>query len=210
MPHPNAMARTRSALSTLEQRFWQFASLAIGGVVVAAISISFHYPWQKPLFPNSDFEYGTLEHWTAEGTAFEAQPTLGDNPLLRGRSTSNYRGQYWIGTFERRHIAQDAPGASQGDAPTGRLTSMPFTIERDHLCFLIGGGDGSPSTGVALIVDGQQVLFESGHGAASDSEKMSRVTWDVSRWKGKQATIVVEDQAIEPWGHINVDDFRYT
>ena len=37
------------------------------------------------LFENSDFENGDLTNWTAAGTAFEFQPTKGDNPTARKR-----------------------------------------------------------------------------------------------------------------------------
>lgn len=202
MSRPHGSAR-------LEERYWCFVSAAIALPVLAAVLLSFHFPWQQPLFPNADFEMGTLAHWTAEGEAFLAQPTYGDNPLFRSRSTSNLQGRYWIGTFERRQAADDPPGAVRGDAPVGRLVSEAFTIRRNRIVFLIGGGNGSAATGVALEVDGQRVLFEPGHAVSTDSEKMSRVVWDVSRWKGRQAVIVIDDADRGPWGHVNCDDFRY-
>jgi hypothetical protein len=39
----------------------------------------------EPLFPNADFEAGTLDGWKAAGKAFRFQPTEGDNPRARGR-----------------------------------------------------------------------------------------------------------------------------
>ncbi len=38
------------------------------------------------LFENSDFESGTLKNWTVEGTAFNSQPTKGDNLAKRNKS----------------------------------------------------------------------------------------------------------------------------
>ncbi len=46
-------------------------------------------------------------------------------------------------------------------------------------------------------------------GHLSDSEKMHRVVWDVSEFRGRKATILVVDEAVDGWGNINVDDFRY-
>jgi hypothetical protein len=38
---------------------------------------------------------------------------------------------------------------------------------------------------------------------------MHRVVWDVSEFRGRKATILVVDEAVDGWGNINVDDFRY-
>ena len=53
------------------------------------------------LFANSDFEMGDLTNWTADGNAFDFQPTTGDNPTARGRKTqpSHHQGKFWIGTL---------------------------------------------------------------------------------------------------------------
>jgi hypothetical protein len=200
-------------LNTNTQRedwFWRLASLALAGVILFSILISFHYPWQKPIFPNADFEKGDLTNWGVQGSAFQNQPTYEDNPFYRQRGTANLQGKYWVGSYENRPTPASPKGASQGDSATGSLESIDFTIARGRICFLLGGGNGTKNSGVALFVDGKQVLFEPGRGSLIDSERMSRITWDVSQWKGKKARIMILDDAAQGWGHINADDFRYT
>ena len=193
-----------------EDWFWRLASLTLGGIILFSILVSFHYPWQQPLFPNADFEMGDLTNWGVQGKAFNNQPTYGDNPFYRGRGISNHQGKYWIGTFENRPTSEAPKGVGQGDEVTGRLESIDFTISRDHISFLMGGGNNSKDSGVGLIVNNQQVLFESAKGQLIDSEKMSRVIWDVSPWRGQKARIVISDNSSTGWGHINADDFRYS
>ena len=161
------------------------------------------------LFDNSDFERGDLRNWTATGDAFLNQPTLGDNSLYRKQHTSNMQGQYWIGTAENRQTTQQPLGNLQGDGPLGTLTSIPFTIQRNKIDFLIGGGDSTSNESVALRVDGKKVLEQDGWGNTTGNETMERVFWDVSRWKGRKAQLIITDNSSGPWGHINVDDFRY-
>ncbi|MEA5115604.1 MAG: hypothetical protein VB050_16420 [Geobacteraceae bacterium] len=100
-----------------------------------------------------DFEEGNLRGWEAAGTAFNFQPTLDDNPTARHRQQpSNHQGRYWIGTFEKyQGHTRQKPGEVQGDEPVGTLTSMPFTIPRGTLDFLVGGGMGF-DTRVELLI----------------------------------------------------------
>ncbi|MDZ7761502.1 MAG: DUF4412 domain-containing protein [Desulfovermiculus sp.] len=159
------------------------------------------------LFHNSDFEAGDLTNWTPSGDAFDFQPTKGDNPTARRRrQPSSHQGDYWIGTYEKyQGTTGQKPGKTQGDRPTGTLTSASFEISGDHISFLIGGGRRPDSVYVALVVDGKEVLKVTGH----NNESMQRVTWDVSAYKGNLAGIVISDQHSRGWGHINADDFRY-
>ena len=54
----------------------------------------------RPL--NLDFEKGTLEDWTATGTAFARQPVEGDAVhARRSDMRSGHAGRYWVGSFER-------------------------------------------------------------------------------------------------------------
>lgn len=78
----------------------------------------------KPL--NLDFETGSTQGWTAEGTAFDKQPIRGDAvSKRRSDMKSGHTGEYWIGSYE---IA--------GDAPQGRLTSTPFKVTKPYASFL--------------------------------------------------------------------------
>lgn len=158
------------------------------------------------LFPNSNFESGTLQGWTAEGDAFTHQPTRGDNPSARNREPSFHQGQYWIGTYERFDGKSGAAGDIRGDGATGTLTSQEFTIKRPYITFKIGAGNLPGETGVNLIVAGKEIELATG----MDSESMLTLSFDVSQYIGKPAKLVVFDCATGGWGHINVDDFTAT
>lgn len=85
-----------------------------------------------------DWESGAYGAWTASGTAFGDAPASGD---LTGRAGSYY-----------------ADSWGTGDADTGSLTSAPFTIEKDYLNLLIGGGN-HPFDAAATGDDGGGTLL---------------------------------------------------
>lgn len=89
----------------------------------------------------------------------------------------------------------------EGDRPRGALTSTPFKIERNFISFLIGGGDYERSTCLDLIVDGQIVRSATGR----RSDHLAAQSWDVRRWRGKEAQVRLVDEASGDWGHITVD-----
>lgn len=153
-----------------------------------------------------DFETGLIDGWTTTGTAFNNQPTYGDNPTARNRGqASNHQGNYWIGGYENRHTPQDEAGAIQGDGPKGKMTSMPFTIEKPTIGFLVGGGCNMNDVRIELVVDG--VVHRQTTGRCT--ETMAHEQWDVSNLMGKEAMIRIVDNASGGWGHINVDDIRF-
>ena len=100
-----------------------------------------------------NFESGTLSGWTKTGTAFEQQPTLGNNIVARIPGSSfSLQGRYFVGTFEDRHDGSVNPGSSQGEGPMGTLTSDLFTLSGTQISFLIGGGADSLHEYVALYI----------------------------------------------------------
>jgi hypothetical protein len=179
-----------------------------------------------------DFESGTLRGWATTGDAFDNQPTFGDNPLMRpgyptalgasAPSSARLRGRYFVGTFEdymgdltaiaggdptQTPPSSQLPGTVQGDAPTGTMTSDPFLIAGDRISFLVGGGCDPHSEFVTLLVDGLPHLRATG----GCDEEMRRVFWHVEEWIGRAGQIRVSDlSSSSPWGHINVDDFRFS
>ncbi|WP_367873528.1 glycoside hydrolase family 32 protein [Luteolibacter sp. Populi] len=157
------------------------------------------------LFPNSDFETGTLQNWTASGTAFTPrQPTLGDNTSARGNVPCGMQGNRWIGSFENYDGSNGAPGDTRGDTPVGTLTSTEFTIQKRYITFLAGGGNLPGLAGVKLLCEGQEYAM----GTGIDSESMVPATFDAQAFAGKTARLVIHDQATGGWGHINVDHFQ--
>jgi hypothetical protein len=163
--------------------------------------------WAQSIRFTLDFETADLRGWTQTGSAFGYQPTLGDNPTARHRGQpSKHQGRYWIGGYEKyQGLPDQKPGAIQGDGPQGTLTSLPFTIPSGTLSFLIGGGNGF-QTRVELLVSGHRVLHASGR----NTETMQRITWNLVPHAGKTGQIRIVDESSGGWGHINVDDFRFS
>ena len=102
-----------------------------------------------------DFEAG-IHGWKRTGTAFNNQPTYGDNPTARKRGQpANQQGDWWIGGAENRPSKATTPGLLQGDGPQGTLSSPFFTIVGKRISFLIGGGCDIDKVRAELIVDHQ-------------------------------------------------------
>jgi len=140
----------------------------------------------------SDFEAGSYGDWKVEGTAFGTAPAKG-----------TLGGQMHVSGFEGKGLVNSFLG---GDRPTGKLTSPPFTIERDYITFLIGGGGHKGKTCMNLLIDGKVVLSATGPNTRpGGSEFLNWENWDVRKHKGKKAVIEIVDAASGGWGHINVD-----
>ena len=108
-----------------------------------------------------DFENG-IDDWKKTGTAFDNQPTYGDNPTARNRGPSNHQGDWWIGGAEHRPNISSAPGLLQPvgpDVPQGNLTSPTFNVIGQTISFLIGGGCDENVVRAELIVGGQVGKF---------------------------------------------------
>ena len=102
-----------------------------------------------------DFEAGS-HGWKRTGTAFNNQPTYGDNPTARNRGQpANQQGDWWIGGYENRPSKAATPGAVQGNGPQGTLASPFFKIVGKRISFLIGGGCDIKKVRAELIVDHQ-------------------------------------------------------
>ena len=138
------------------------------------------------------FEGENYGEWTVTGTAF------GDRPARAGthrNRIAGYQGEGLINTY------------LNGDKSTGTLTSPAFTISAKHLKFLIGGGKHEGQTGLQLLIGGETVRSATGYSQKDNTghEIMAWQSWDVSDFKGKQASLVIIDQHEGGWGHINVD-----
>lgn len=168
--------------------------------------------WAQSVNFTLDFETGDMRGWIPTGDAFYYQPTLGDNPTARHRDQpSGHQGKYWIGTYEKYQGQRgQKSGNVQGDRPLGTLTSASFTIPKGILSFLVGGGSHF-QTRVELLIDDPiegsiRILYVSGR----NTETMHRVEWNLSSYAGKTGRIRIVDESSEGWGHINVDDFRFS
>jgi uncharacterized protein (DUF608 family) len=137
-----------------------------------------------------DFEHG-YENWKVTGEAFGKEPAKGTLP--NQQQVSGFLGQGLVNTY------------LAGDDTTGRLISKPFTIERQFIRFLVGGGH-YENTQIRLVVDGKVVCATSG----KDNEQLLPAMWEVGQWQGKSAHIEIVDEQRGPWGHINVDQIEFT
>ena len=136
------------------------------------------------------FEGKTYGGWKAAGSAF------GIKPVRKTEKIAGIQGQGVVDTYL----------SGKGDKATGTLTSPAFKIERRYINLLIGGGK-SGDVGVRLLVGGKPVKTATGT-ATKDAKKrriMAPVSWDVSKWQGQQATIVIFDNHKGGWGHIVAD-----
>ena len=150
-----------------------------------------------------------MSNWTLNGTAFNNQPTYGNNTLARpGRSWSNHKGDWWIGTFENRPSPSEPFGGNQGDNPQGSMTSPSFQITGKFLTFLIGAGcEGYtvPNIRAELIVDGVVARKET---PAACTGAMTEKSWNVTGYAGKHAQLRLIDHFSGTWGHINFDHLQ--
>ena len=124
-----------------------------------------------------------------------------------GRSWSNHKGDWWIGTFENRSSPSEPFGGQQDDGPQGSLTSPSFHITGKFLKFLIGAGcQGSfPNIRAELIVDGKVVRNKT---TKECDEAMKVKSWKVTGYAGKNAQLRLVDNSSGHFGHINFDHLQ--
>ncbi|ETO79672.1 hypothetical protein F444_05651 [Phytophthora nicotianae P1976] len=133
-----------------------------------------------------DFETGDLTGWLTTGTAFDQQPTYGDNSYGRVNSyrpspfigasppgqRANHEGRYWVGTFEARPGAGKATTAAQMSAqlcafandelcraPNYKLPSASASVGTTQ-----GDGPQGTLTSLPFTVEGQWMSFRVGGG----------------------------------------------
>ena len=194
-----AAADTSEAILRAAQEAVQAgATLLLSGKSLQLLQAYASWTGGKPLaeaHPRPDILFEDFEHgydkWKVEGEAFGKEPAHGTLP---GQQTvSGFLGQGLVNSFLR------------GDDTTGRLTSQPFTIERQFIRFLVGGGHHA-TTQIRLLVDGKVVCATSG----KDVEQLLPATWDVGSYQGQKAHIEIVDEQKDGWGHINVDQIEFT
>jgi uncharacterized protein (DUF608 family) len=140
----------------------------------------------------ADFNGPDYGDWTAEGEAFRDKPSRGTEPR-----------QQRVSGFEGGGLVNSYPG---DDDATGTLTGPTFTIDRNYIAFLIGGGGHKGQTCINLVIDGAVVRTETGR----NNERLEPRLWDVADFQGKQAHIQIVDARTGPWGHVNVDHISLT
>jgi fructan beta-fructosidase len=137
-----------------------------------------------------NFETDSYKEWIAKGNAFGDYPVLTPAETLNDWGNRNYEGNFMLTSY------------INGDRGTGGITSPEFTISRNYINFLVGGGN-SPNVYVTLLVNGKETLRARGN----NSRTMSWTSWNVAQYEGCTAQIKVVDSSVFGWGFIDVDFF---
>lgn len=156
------------------------------------------FPLPKTAVLFEDFEGRSYGAWQVQGNCFGDGPARGTLPKQNPVDGFNNRGL--VNTYWRGSNASENP-----DDTVGTLTSPVFTIEKNFINFLVGGGEYKGETCVNLVVDGKVVRTAEG----KNSEHLDWCAWDVKEFKGKAATIVIVDSRKGHFGHINVDMIQF-
>lgn len=138
------------------------------------------------------FESGSSEKWKVTGTAFGQAPVR--NSLPDQQAVSGFSGNYFVNSYHN------------GDKSTGKMTSVPFTVDHDYVHFKIGGGAQKGKTCINLVIDDNIVRTDTG----SDSEEMEYRVWNVKEFKGKKASFEIIDSSTSGWGHVIVDHLLFS
>jgi uncharacterized protein (DUF608 family) len=147
---------------------------------------------EKPPTVFADFEGADYGDWKVEGEAFGKGPATGPFDVQGGR-LGGFLGKGYVNSYRGNDDLQ------------GKLTSPEFTIERNYVSFLVGGGSHAGQTCVNLVVDGKVVRTATG----KDTERLEWANWDVRGLHGKKARVEIVDQKTGPWGHILVDQIEF-
>lgn len=170
------------------------ATLGPTGTNAAAEARATTHRQGEPDIVFDDFEQGNYAKWTVEGDAFQKRPSKAGE-IFHHETMKGWQGDFLADSF-----------LESSDTATGKLVSVPFTINRRYLSFLIAGGIYPGKTGINLLVDGQVVRTASGDG----SETLVSKRWDVGQFEGKTAQLEIVDDYSLGWGHVMVDQIVLT
>ena len=139
---------------------------------------------------------------------FESESYPGAGWTVSGSAFGNEPAPRWWGQPAQGHLGQRmASSYVDGDWHVGStLTSPEFTITRNCINFLVGGGNHPGETCVNLIVGGNVVRTATG----DDSDVMRWAGWNVAAFKGQPARIQVVDNYGGFWGRIYVDHINFS
>ena len=129
------------------------------------------------------FENTNYNNWRVSGNAFGTAPATGTIVV------SGYLGKKLINS------------AFDGNGSQGKLVSPDFTIQKNYISFLIGGGNYPTGTYIKLVVNNETIRTSTG----LNEDLLKWRNWDVSPLIGQTAHIEIVDSVTGRWGHINVD-----
>ena len=145
-----------------------------------------------------NFESGKLDNWKViEGSL---EKPLADLPNFHGLNKPyNREGKYHLSTLE-------TSSGKPSDKFRAVVESDVFTLKSDKVSFLIGGGSGASTYFAICDFSGKEVFKARG----KNNQTMVKVTWNVSKLVGKDVFFRLYDDATAGWGHITVDDIRFS
>ena len=190
---PHLLQAYREAATPVTEKFDKYLQVSL-----TAIELGPELKPESKQIVFEDFESGTYDGWEATGDAF------GDSPQTQ-ETIAGYlgdvkaEGKFFVNSHQKR-------AGGQGDNHVGTLTSPEFTIERNFIRLLVGGGSHAGKTCVNLLIDGQPVLSATG----KNNNEMAPFVWDVTEHRGETARIQVVDNERGGWGNIGVDQIVFT
>ncbi len=178
----------------------------VEGPVTDEVTVAGESPKIDNRVLNLNFESGTLQDWTATGTAF-SQPLLSEDPSPVHEKDMHigHAGKYFVSS-----------GGNLNHEWTGTLTSVSFKVTQPFASFRISGG-ALEDTRVELVrADTDSVFFQiSGSGRAT----LQPVVVNLEEYMGKDIFIRLVDNetGLSPipyigddiWAHINFDEFLF-
>jgi hypothetical protein len=129
----------------------------------------------------ADFEGGNYGSWTTTGTAFGSAP---------------YTGTFAINGKIGSGAVQTYSSVAGGDGSQGTLTSPTFTINRNFLTVLVGGGNHPTSACFELLVGGSVVFSATGQ----NNHNLTPHSFDLSSYQGQTGQIRIRDEHSGGWG----------
>lgn len=157
-------------------------ALAIGGTVPITVASN------EVLI--ASFEGGSYPAgWTTTGTAFGSGPYLGGGGACQVPNVQGFIGNAAANSFQC------------SDAPTGTLNSPTFTLTKNFIHFLVGGGSDTNLTAVRLVISNNVIRAASG----VQDGTLRWTTWNVSAYAGQTAQIQIMDASSGSWGFIMCD-----
>jgi fructan beta-fructosidase len=155
--------------------------------------------------PPGDLLFNGFE--VPDGTSLADAGWTGTGDLAPTFQPATAGGDYFIGA---KRINTFETGGAPSDDRQGTMTSPSFTVNRNFLSMLVGGGHREAGSGqvleAQLLVDGTVVRRLAG----DDAGALNWKGWDVSEFAGQAAQLRIVDQATGGWGHLTLDHVMLT
>lgn len=124
--------------------------------------------------------------WVVTGDAFGTGPVQGGTWPGQSPPVTGFLGSACVNTFRG------------SDSFTGTLTSPAFTIQKNFIELLVGGGSDTNNDAVWLVISNKVVFAAAG----DQSGALNWNIWDVSAYLGQTAQIEIVDTTTGGWGHV--------